>query len=93
MRGGASLEKYLADDACAMTLSLLAKRAEDATLCPSEVARALATANGTENWRDAMTAVHAATALLAADGQVRLTWKGVLRKEGNGPYRIGHVET
>ncbi|WP_333998603.1 DUF3253 domain-containing protein [Sphingomonas aurantiaca] len=42
-------------DAKAVTLSLLERRAPGATICPSEVARAIA-----EDWRGAMPAVHAA---------------------------------
>ena len=51
-------------DARGATLALLAARAPEATICPSEVARALAAKSGAEtaaaNWRDMMPAVHAA---------------------------------
>jgi hypothetical protein len=71
------------------TLALLAGRAADATLCPSEVARALAAAAGEADWRGAMPAVHAAVDVLAAEGRVRLSWKGAAMPVRDGPYRIG----
>jgi len=76
-------------DPRATTLALLARRAEGATVCPSEVARALAAASGTEDWRGEMAAVHEAVDALAAEGAVRLSWKGEARAVGAGPYRIG----
>mgnify|MGYP004475566763 CR=1 FL=1 len=77
-------------DARAMTLALLAMRAPDATVCPSEVARALAAASGSADWRKEMPAVHSAIDRMAADGLVRLSWKGVEKAVRDGPYRIGH---
>jgi len=74
-------------DARETTLALLAARAEDATVCPSEVARVLAAETG--EWRDAMPEVHAAVDQLAADGLVRLSWKGRALARRAGPYRIG----
>jgi hypothetical protein len=71
-------------DAKAATLSLLARRAPDATICPSEVARAIA-----PDWRGAMPSVHAAIDGLVADGLVRLSWKGQSLATRSGPYRIG----
>ncbi len=70
-------------DPRAATLSLLARRAPGATICPSEVARAIAA-----DWRGAMPAVHAAIDGLVADGLVRLSWKGEPRATRSGPYRI-----
>ena len=70
-------------------LALLAARAPDATLCPSEVARVLA---GAGDWRDAMAGVHAAVDALAAAGRVRLSWKGVAMPAREGPYRIGRAD-
>ncbi|NIJ30911.1 hypothetical protein FHT00_002884 [Sphingomonas insulae] len=64
-------------------LSLLARRAPDATICPSEVARAIA-----PDWRSAMAAVHAAIDELVQDGLVRLSWKGQPLATRSGPYRI-----
>ena len=72
-------------DPRAKTLSLLARRALDATICPSEVARAIA-----PDWRGAMPAVHAAVDGLVRDGLVRLSWKGRALATRSGPYRIGH---
>jgi len=71
-------------DPKAVTLSLLASRAPDATICPSEVARAIAS-----DWRGAMPAVHAAIDNLLRDGLVRLSWKGRPLATRSGPYRIG----
>lgn len=72
-------------DPRAATLSLLARRPAGATICPSEVARAIA-----PDWRDAMPAVHAAIDALVRDGLVRLSWKGKPLAMRSGPYRIGH---
>lgn len=72
-------------DAKAAILSLLGQRAPDATICPSEVARAIA-----PDWRAAMPAVHAAIDALVSDGLVRLSWKGRPLAARSGPYRIGH---
>lgn len=66
------------------TLALLARRAPGATICPSEVARALAP----EDWRGAMPAVHAAVDGLVEAGLVRLSWKGEAMLTRTGPYRI-----
>jgi hypothetical protein len=82
-------------DAADETLRLLASRATDATICPSEVARALVAASGDSpvagDWRDAMPLVHAAVDRLAARGSVRLSWKGVTLATRIGPYRIGRA--
>ena len=74
-------------DAREATMALLAARAEDATVCPSEVARALTVATG--DWRDAMPEVHAAVDQMVGDGLVRLSWKGHPLATRAGPYRIG----
>jgi hypothetical protein len=78
-----------------VTLALLSVRALDATLCPSEVARALARAASVEttesDWRDMMPVVHAAVDGLVAGGEVRLSWKGQGLSSRAGPYRIGHL--
>ncbi len=78
-------------DVRAATLALLDRRAADATLCPSEVARALAGAAGSDDWRDEMATVHAAIDDMVTDGLVRLSWKGVGMPVRDGPYRIGRV--
>jgi hypothetical protein len=76
-------------DVRSTTLTLLAGRAADATMCPSEVARAMAAAAGRVDWRGEMPAVHAAIDLMVADEQVRLSWKGEAMPVRDGPYRIG----
>jgi hypothetical protein len=81
--GGASGAKVRA-----ATLALLAGRAPGATICPSEVARALAAGSGLADWRGEMPAVHAEIDRMAADGLVRLSWKGETRPVRKGPYRI-----
>ncbi len=68
------------------TLSLLARRAPHGTICPSEVARAIAA-----DWRGAMPAVHAAIDGLVRDGLVQLSWKGRSLATRSGPYRIGRL--
>jgi hypothetical protein len=79
-------------DARAATLALLDRRAPDATVCPSEVARSLAvTANAhgaAENWRAAMPVVHAAIDALLHEGLVQISWKGATLMHRAGPYRI-----
>ena len=83
----------IALDAREATLTLLATRAPEATVCPSEVARALAAAAGAgmkpEDWRSAMPAVHAAVDRLVIEGVARLSWKGAALTTRSGPYRIG----
>lgn len=69
-----------------MTLALLASRSPNATVCPSEVARAIAPGS---DWRDAMPTVHSAIDRLADEGAVRLSWKGHALAKRDGPYRIG----
>lgn len=78
-------------DAREVTLALLGARAPEATVCPSEVARAMTAdrKTDTEAWRDAMPVVHAAIDLLLAEGLVRLSWRGTVLDARDGPYRIG----
>lgn len=73
-------------DPRAATLTLLARRAPDATICPSEVARAIA-----PDWRNAIPVVHAAIDGLVRDGLVRLSWKGQPLTVRSGPYRISRL--
>jgi hypothetical protein len=68
-------------------LALLATRAAGATVCPSEVARVLAAADGVD-WRDRMATVHATVDRLVDAGRVRLSWKGQGMVARQGPYRI-----
>ena len=67
-------------------LGLLEKRAEMATICPSEAARAL----GGEAWRDQMDAARAAARRLEAAGAVDITQGGevVDPATAKGPIRI-----
>jgi hypothetical protein len=67
---------------------LVAKRAPGATICPSEVARALTAGSDASAWREAMPIVHAAVDRLVAEGVVRLSWKGEPLDARAGPYRI-----
>jgi hypothetical protein len=69
-------------------LALLASRSPGATVCPSEVARAIAPEDA---WRDAMPLVHAAVDGLVEEGRVRLSWKGRSLATRAGPYRIGRA--
>jgi nucleoid-associated protein YgaU len=79
------------EEARAATLALLDRRRAGATICPSEVARAVAAAAGAADWRGAMAAVHAAVDSMVAQGLVRLSWKGKAIEARDGPYRIGRV--
>ncbi len=69
-----------------MTLALLGARSLGATVCPSEVARAMAAG---EDWRSAMPAVHTAVDRLLADKLISISWKGRPLETRVGPYRIG----
>lgn len=73
--------------------TLLAARAPGATVCPSEVARAMAADAGKEDWRSEMPAVHRAVDAMIAEGLVRLSWKGEPMPVREGPYRIGRGTT
>lgn len=69
-------------------LALLAKRAETATICPSDVARATA-----EDWRPLMEPVRRAARRLVASGDVEITQRGsvVDPSTAKGPIRIRRV--
>ena len=78
-------------DPADLTLALLATRSPEATVCPSEVARAMIPKyieGVDEGWRDAMPVVHAAVDRLLVQGHVRLSWKGRRLEARAGPYRI-----
>lgn len=70
-------------------LALLVARADGATLCPSEAARAVAREVGTD-WRPLMAATREAACRLAAAGRIVVTQRGVpvdpLRTRG--PIRL-----
>lgn len=78
----------LTKDARNETLALLDRRAPTSTICPSEVARALAARELASDWRTAMPVVHAAIDQLTAEGVVQLSWKGKALETRAGPYRI-----
>ena len=67
-------------------LDLLAHRAEAATICPSEAARAV----GGEQWRDQMDAARRAARRLVAAGSVDITQGGEVVDPSTvrGPIRI-----
>ena len=65
-------------------LELLDRRAPDATLCPSEVARKLAP----EDWRGTMGEVHAAVDELILRRAIAISWQGKPLSTRSGPYRI-----
>lgn len=69
-----------------MTLAILESRLPGATVCPSEVARAIAAGSA---WRDAMPEVHAAVDHLLEQGVVQISWKRQPLAVRAGPYRIG----
>jgi hypothetical protein len=79
-----------------IALALLTARRPGATICPSEVARALAstthgrTADG--DWRTLMPVVHEAIDGLVSDEQVQLSWKRQKLAARIGPYRIAWHE-
>ncbi len=80
-----------ADNVRTLTFALLDARAVDATICPSEVARALVADDAPDSWRDVMPVVHMAVDALVTEGRVRLSWKGKPLAARDGPYRIGRV--
>ena len=75
-------------------MTLLDNRAAEATICPSEAARALVAADGAsqkDDWRSAMPTVHAAVDQLLSEGLVSLSWKKEPLTQRSGPYRISRV--
>ncbi len=70
-------------------LSMIAARAATATICPSEVARALATDEAA--WRELMPQIRGVAAHLAARGLLRVTRGGVVvdATAPGGPIRLG----
>lgn len=78
------------DDAQEAIRTLLADRAEGATICPSEAARLMAGAGA--DWRVAMPQVHRAAEELLRSGAIALSWKGKPLKTPAGPYRIGRSD-
>ncbi len=74
-----------------MVFALLDQRRPEATICPSEVARALAPPDDEAGWRAAMPAVRRVAAALAAEGRLRVTRGGVPvdAVQAGGPIRLG----
>ena len=72
-------------DARSAILALLDERAEGATICPSEVARAL-----TDDWRPLMPVVREAAQGLVTEGKVEVTQGGevVDLATARGPIRL-----
>ncbi len=79
-----------------IALALLVDRAEGATVCPSEVAKALVALDDVEgktrDWRAAMPIVHVAVDQLIIKGSIKLSWKGKKLTARAGPYRINRPE-
>ena len=71
----------------AAILEAVHRRGAGRTLCPSEVARAMAP----DDWRGLMPSVRAAAARLAADGAIAVTQRGnpVDPATARGPIRLG----
>jgi hypothetical protein len=67
-------------------LALLAARAREATICPSDAARAV----GGDDWRDLMEPARAAARRLVAAGEVEITQGGAVvdPSTARGPIRI-----
>lgn len=70
--------------------TMLVQRGPHRTLCPSEVARALAGPDG--DWRDRMAEVHAAVDESLSARTIALRWKNQTLARREGPYRIGLPE-
>ncbi|MCD1592268.1 MAG: DUF3253 domain-containing protein [Qipengyuania citrea] len=78
------------DRARTAVLTLLSQRNLGATVCPSEVAREIASGDK-RAWRLAMPLVHDAADQLLDQGLIRLSWKGRKLSARSGPYRIGRA--
>ena len=80
----------MSDDIERTIVALLDARAPDATICPSDVARAIAP-DDEAAWRALMPRVRAVASALAADGRLRVTRRGVVvdAQAPGGPIRLG----
>ncbi|MEN0062867.1 MAG: DUF2256 and DUF3253 domain-containing protein [Myxococcota bacterium] len=69
---------------------LLAARSSGATICPSEVTRAIAAQEGHEAWREWMERTRQAARRLVAAGEIEITQKGrvVDPSTAKGPIRL-----
>jgi len=89
-----SMTKPAADSAIAEAIfALLDRRRADATICPSEVARAIYPQ--ASEWRAAMPRIRGVAAALAARGLLRATRRGeeVDATSEGGPIRLGRAAT
>lgn len=78
----------MSEHAISTILSFVVNR-PNGTTCPSEVARSLSNdQNCPLEWREYMPIVHESVDALAAGGEIVLTWKSVVKKNREGPYRI-----
>jgi hypothetical protein len=71
-------------------LDLLARRGPGKTVCPSEVARAVAGSDVRAQWEPLMEPVRAAADALVREGRVDVTQRGqvVDRETARGPLRL-----
>ncbi|RSU48379.1 DUF3253 domain-containing protein [Sphingobium yanoikuyae] len=80
------------DDVSRAVLDALAQRSASATVCPSEVAKSLASTGSTpEGWRNLMPIVHSAVDELLGREAIKLSWKGKPMPARSGPYRISRA--
>ncbi|SER57053.1 DUF3253 domain-containing protein [Sphingobium sp. YR768] len=83
------------DDARTAVLELLDRRSDRVTICPSEVARAIASKAGADpteqDWRAVMPVVRAAIDQMVDDGLIELNWKGKSMPSRSGLDRIGRA--
>lgn len=80
-----------ADDVIAAAiLEMAAARGPDKSICPSEVARAVATGGSEAAWRAIMPAVRGVAAALADEGRIVVTQRGVVvdARSAVGPIRL-----
>lgn len=83
-------EHSLATDIERCIVALLNDRAATASVCPSEVARAVGDERG-ENWRDLMSATRDVAVRMALSGRLLITRNGQrldARDLGRGPIRL-----
>ena len=70
--------------------TLLSQRAQDATICPSDAARAVGSENGGESWRELMEPSRRAARRMVARGELQITQGGsvVDPSTAKGPIRL-----
>jgi hypothetical protein len=82
-------ESMLRSRQIASNATPMVARKPEATICPSEIARAIASEH---NWREAKPVVHAMVDTLLAEVLIHLSWKGTSMAARSGPYRIAPVD-